>query len=57
MNKSGCLNQCSHGPTIVVYPEVIWYAGVTLDDVDEIFTKTVLGGEAIPRLVHEGDQS
>ena len=56
VNKSGCLNQCSHGPTIVVYPEGTWYAGVTAEDVDEIFEKTVLRGETIPRLVHEGDQ-
>ena len=25
IKKSGCLNQCEHGPTIVVYPEAIWY--------------------------------
>jgi len=52
VNKSGCLNQCSTGPTIVVYPEVIWYAGVRESDLDEIFEKTVLRGEAIPRLLH-----
>lgn len=52
VNKSGCLNQCAHGPMIVVYPEAIWYAGVTLDDVDEILEKTVIRGEVIPRLLH-----
>ena len=52
VNKSGCLNQCAGGPMIVVYPEVIWYAGVTLDDVEEIFEKTVMRGEVIPRLLH-----
>ena len=52
VNKSGCLNQCSHGPMLVVYPEGIWYSGVTLEDVDEIFTRTVLNGETVERLLH-----
>ena len=38
---------------IVVYPENIWYAGVTLDDVDEILEKTVMRGEIIERLLHK----
>ena len=29
-NKSGCLDQCEHGPTVVVYPDAVWYGGVTL---------------------------
>jgi (2Fe-2S) ferredoxin len=39
-----------HGPTIVVYPEAIWYGGVTLDDVDEIFESHVMGGKPVERL-------
>ena len=23
-----CLDQCDHGPVVVVYPEGVWYAGV-----------------------------
>src|SRR5260370_41110735 len=26
-NKAGCLDQCEHGPNIVVYPEAVWYGG------------------------------
>jgi len=51
VNKSGCLNQCSRGPTMVVYPEVIWYGGVKASDIDDILTKTVMRGEVIPRLL------
>jgi (2Fe-2S) ferredoxin len=51
VNKSGCLNQCTSGPMLVVYPEAVWYAGLTLDDVDEIFEKTLLRGEVIERLL------
>ncbi len=28
INKSGCLDQCEHGPTVVVYPEAVWYGNV-----------------------------
>ncbi len=49
-NQSGCLDQCERGITVVVYPEGVWYGGVTLDDVDEIFTRHVLGGEVVERL-------
>jgi (2Fe-2S) ferredoxin len=49
-NKSGCLDQCEHGPTVVVYPEAIWYGHVTLADVDEIIQSHVLGGQPVERL-------
>lgn len=48
-NLAGCLDQCEHGVTLVVYPEGVWYGGVTLEDVDEIFTRHILGGEIVER--------
>ena len=50
INGAGCLDQCEHGVTIVVYPEAVWYGGVTVDDVDEIFRSHVLGGQPVERL-------
>jgi len=50
-NKAGCLDQCAHGATVVVYPEGIWYGGVTVDDVDEIIDMHIIGGEPVKRLV------
>jgi (2Fe-2S) ferredoxin len=50
-NKSGCLDQCEHGPTVVVYPEQVWYGRVTKDDVNEIMERHILGGKAVERLV------
>ena len=50
INGAGCLDQCEHGPTIVVYPEAVWYGHVTPDDVDEIFESHVLGGKPVERL-------
>ena len=28
VNHSGCMNQCGHGPMVVVYPEDVWYSHV-----------------------------
>ena len=51
VNKAGCLDQCARGTTCVVYPEAVWYGGVTLADVDEIVERHLVGGETVERLV------
>jgi len=50
-NKSGCLDQCAAGVTVVVYPEAVWYGRVTVDDVEEIVTEHIVGGRPVERLV------
>jgi len=50
-NQSGCLDQCEHGPNIVVYPEAVWYGGVTEGDVDEIIDSHIIGGKPVERLL------
>lgn len=50
INTSGCLDQCEHGVTVVVYPEAVWYGGITVDDVDELFNEHVLHGRPVERL-------
>jgi (2Fe-2S) ferredoxin len=50
-NVAGCLDACAHGPTVVIYPEGIWYGGVTPEDVEEIIDRTILQGEVIQRLL------
>ena len=50
-NNSGCLDACEHGVSLVIYPEGIWYGGVTIDDVPEIIDRTILDGEVIQRLL------
>lgn len=49
-NKAGCLDQCEHGPMVVVYPEAIWYGGVSPADVDEIIDSHIVGGKPVERL-------
>lgn len=48
--RTGCLKHCSRGITVNVWPANLWYAGVTLSDVEEIVDRTVIGGEEIARL-------
>jgi (2Fe-2S) ferredoxin len=50
VNKSGCLDQCEHGPTVVVYPGAIWYGFVKPEDVTEIVSEHLLNGRPVERL-------
>ncbi len=50
-NKAGCLDQCAHGVCVVVYPDSVWYGGVTAEDVGEIIEKHIVGGRPVARLV------
>lgn len=50
INASGCLDRCEHGPTMVIYPEGVWYHYETMEDVDEILRRHVEGGEIVDRL-------
>ena len=49
-NKAGCLDQCEHGPTVVVYPEATWYGFVQPEDVAEIVREHILHGRPVERL-------
>jgi (2Fe-2S) ferredoxin len=49
VNNSGCLDQCGHGPTIVIYPENVWYSHVTREDAEVIFTEHIVGGKPVER--------
>ncbi len=50
INNAGCLDRCSEGPVIVVYPEGVWYTYVDQEDIDEIVEKHLAGGQVVSRL-------
>jgi (2Fe-2S) ferredoxin len=50
INKAGCLDQCEHGPTLVVYPEAVWYGHVQAGDAEEIVSEHLVGGMPVERL-------
>jgi (2Fe-2S) ferredoxin len=49
----GCLGPCFDGPNLVVYPEGVWYAGVTTADVAELIERHLLAGQPVERLVYQ----
>ena len=50
VNLAGCLDRCSQGPVLVVYPEGVWYTYVDREDIDEIVEEHLLGGRPVERL-------
>jgi (2Fe-2S) ferredoxin len=48
---TGCLGFCRAGPLMVVYPEGIWYAPRTEDDIDEIIQSHFVDGAPVERLI------
>jgi len=55
INGCTCLGPCDDGPNLVIYPEGVFYARVTPEDVDEIVEKHLAGGEPVGRLVYKGE--
>lgn len=51
VSGSTCLTSCQHGPTVVAYPEGIWYGGVTPDDIPELFDAHSKGTGPVERLL------
>lgn len=53
IKKSGCHGFCEMGPLVRIEPLGILYIKVKEEDCDEIFNKTILGGEAVDRLLYK----
>ena len=49
-NAAGCLDACADGPSIVVYPEGVWYGHVRVEDVPEIVESHLVNGVPVERL-------
>jgi (2Fe-2S) ferredoxin/predicted O-methyltransferase YrrM len=47
----GSLGLCEHGPNLVVYPEGLWYCGVTVADVAEIVQSHFAENRPVERLM------
>ena len=57
INASGCLDRCELGPSVVVYPEGVWYSVQTPEDVDEILKVHLIEGGRVERLMMDAPAS
>jgi (2Fe-2S) ferredoxin len=56
INAAGCLDRCELGPTLVIYPEGVWYTYRTQADLDEILETHLVRGGRVARLMLMPDQ-
>lgn len=49
--ETPCLGVCAGGPIVVVYPDGIWYAGVTLALLERIVTEHLRDGRIVEEAV------
>ena len=50
INTAGCMDRCTEGPVIAVYPESVWYTYVDRSDIDEIIEQHLRNGLVVERL-------
>lgn len=50
VNSAGCLGRCAEGPTVVVYPEGVWYSYASEEDLEEILREHLALGRVVERL-------
>ena len=50
INLAGCLDRCSEGPVMVVYPDNVWYTYIDKTDIDEIISEHIQNGRVVERL-------
>jgi (2Fe-2S) ferredoxin len=48
----GSIGLCERGPNMVVYPEGVWYSGVTVEDVSELVHGHFEGRKVVARLAN-----
>ena len=56
VNAAGCLDRCEFGPTLVIYPEGIWYSVTCEADIDKIIEIHLKRHERVASLMLDPDQ-
>jgi len=50
--RTGCPGFCERGPLVVILPQEIFYQQVTVEDVPQIVSETLLGGRVVQKLLY-----
>jgi len=50
VNKAGCLDRCTEGPVMVIYPDNVWYSYKNKEDIDEIIQSHLVENKEVKRL-------
>ncbi len=48
--KTSCLDFCADGASVIVMPDLVRYAKVQVEDIDEIIDSHLVGGKPVARL-------
>tara|TARA_B100000029_G_C17034554_1_gene763523 strand:- start:292 stop:612 length:321 start_codon:yes stop_codon:yes gene_type:complete len=51
INTSGCLDHCEYGPTLVVYPDNVWYSYQSEEDIDLIIQEHLINDSIVEKLL------
>lgn len=51
INNAGCLDRCELGPTLVIYPEGVWYSVASPAEIDEVLQTHLVEGKRVERLM------
>ena len=57
VSRTGCLGRCASGPSLVVYPDGIWYRMTSNEDVELIVEQHLRQGKPVTHLLMDAPRS
>jgi (2Fe-2S) ferredoxin len=51
VSHTGCLGRCRQGPSLVIYPEGVWYQLHSTADVDVVIAEHIQAGQVVEHLL------